>query len=75
MWNNYPGALVVSPFYSRNIQDFPFYHVKEGIKRTKFTAVIYTTSPGIKESSPLYRLIQRVAESNNAAMVGIYICY
>lgn len=71
MWNNYPGALVVSPFYSRNLDDFPFYNLKIGIKTSAFTAVIYTSSPGIKESSPLYRLIQRVAESKNVAMVRI----
>ncbi|KAK3730135.1 hypothetical protein QZH41_015853 [Actinostola sp. cb2023] len=69
IWNSHPGAIVTSPFYSRDLQDFPFYHVKQGMKKALFTAVIYATSTGIKESSLLYRLIQQVAESKSAAKI------
>ena len=65
IWNTFPGSLHISQSYSRNLEDYPFYYTITGHHvPSKFTAVIYSTSSYLRETSPLYTLIQNVAKSS-----------
>ena len=64
IWDTFPGSLHISPSYSRNIADYPFYYAITGHQvPSKFTALIYATSLYLRDTSPLYILIQNVAKS------------
>jgi hypothetical protein len=70
VWNTFPGSLHISPSYSRNPVDYPFYYAVTGHEvPSKFTAVIYTTASYLRDTSPLYTLIQNVAKSPFVAKV------
>ena len=69
LWNTFPGALVMRPQYSMDPKDFPFFYSKLGIVEEKFTAVIYSTTSVLKDSSALSRLIKNVGKSKFIAKV------
>lgn len=72
MWNTFPGSLHLPSSFSRNLPDYPFYYQQTGLQvPTKFTAVIYATTPAVKELSSIYRLIKTVANSPHAAKVSL----
>ncbi|XP_071114618.1 exostosin-1b-like [Haliotis cracherodii] len=65
LWNTVPGATAILPEYADVMQSFPFYYRHLGLTpRTKFTAVIYATSPVMSATaSPLFKLLRNVARS------------
>lgn len=64
VWNTFPGSLHVSPSYSGTLRDYPFYYTSLGQEvPSKFTALIYARSAYLRDTSPLYALIQIVAKS------------
>ncbi|CAH3150733.1 unnamed protein product [Pocillopora meandrina] len=69
LWNTFPGALVMRPQYSMDPKDFPFFYSKLGIVEEKFTAVIYSTTSVLKDSSALSRLIKNVGKSKFIAKI------
>lgn len=72
VWNTFPGSLHISPSYSRNPVDYPFYYSVTGHEvPSKFTAVIYTTASYLRDTSPLYTLIQNVAKSPFVAKIVV----
>ena len=71
MWNTFPGVLVARPQFSMDPKDFPFYNNKLEVTDNKFTAVIYTTTSIVKESSALSRLIKNAAQSKFISKVKI----
>lgn len=71
MWNTFPGALVSQPQYSMDPKDIPFYNIKLGVVEEKFTAVIYTTTSTVRDSSALVRLIKNVGQSKFISKVKI----
>ena len=70
VWNTFPGALVTTPRYSKDPEDFPFYHIKLKTEQEQFTAVIHTTTSVVRESSSLFRLIRNVGQSKFVAKVN-----
>ena len=68
-WNNQPGALVLSPNFSQDLYNLPFYNIQLGLQTNKFTAVIHATRCTVKESSSLVRLIRSVSQSKHVCKV------
>lgn len=70
-WNSFPGALIASPLYSRDLKDFPFYHINFKTASDKFTAVIHTSTTVVRESTSLFRLIKNVGQSKFISKVVV----
>ena len=71
-WNHPPGALIVSPQYSRDIIDFPFYFDEFGFNPSStFSAVIYITKAITKKSDPVGTLAKNIASSKYC----VKVCY
>ena len=70
IWNTFPGGLHISPSYSKDLKDYPFYYAVTGHQvPATFTAIIYANSSYLRGASPLYTLIQNVAKSPFVAKV------
>ncbi|XP_029475083.1 exostosin-like 1 [Rhinatrema bivittatum] len=70
LWNTLPGGLLALPQYSTHLSDFPFYYLNHGLKpSSKFTAVIWASSPLLSQSQPVLKLLHAVSESQYCAQI------
>ena len=68
MWNRPPGHLLIHQDFSSYPSDYPYSSGPLHMSH-QFTAVITVTRPALRESSPLVRLLQVLAQSPRLAAV------